>query len=147
MVNELKPCPFCGCPAMIRGDFGLQQLGCSNDDCAGAYLPMPAHALAHRTKAIAAWNTRAASSSTAEEGLKEALESQDFYEVCQQYRHAQDIVARPGQMTAGQAFEFLKDWILARSALKETPVDEEQARLRGRENYLRFKEQESGEKT
>jgi len=40
------------------------------------------------------------------------LDSQDFYEICQRYRHAQDAVPRgPGQPTAVEAFEDLKSAI------------------------------------
>lgn len=39
------------------------------------------------------------------------LDDQDFYEMCQQYRHAQDAVARPGFLTAAEAFEALKEYI------------------------------------
>lgn len=59
-------------------------------------------------------------------GEGDPLESPDFYEVCQQYRHAQDIVARPGQLTAVQAFEALKAWlrtngVMASHESKEKP--------------------------
>lgn len=40
------------------------------------------------------------------------LEEQDFYEMCQVYRHSRDCVPNaPGHPTASQAFEELKDYI------------------------------------
>lgn len=47
--------------------------------------------------------------SSATGGGLDWLESKDFYELCQSYRHAQDIIAAAeGQPTAGEAFERLK---------------------------------------
>lgn len=39
------------------------------------------------------------------------LDDQDFYEMCQQYRHARDIAAPPGFLSAAEAFEALKEYI------------------------------------
>lgn len=48
--------------------------------------------------------------------MREWLDSEEFYELCQQYRWAQDGIARgPGAMTAAEAFEFLKNEILKRT--------------------------------
>lgn len=45
------------------------------------------------------------------------LDDREFYEVCQQYRHAQDyICADPNFPSVVQAFEQLKDYIRAKSA-------------------------------
>lgn len=45
------------------------------------------------------------------------LEEQEFYEVCQQYRHAPDLEnPRDDRMVAVKAFEFLKDYIRAHIA-------------------------------
>ena len=43
----------------------------------------------------------------------ERLDSQDFYEICQQYRHARDINALPGAITATEAYEALKQHVCA----------------------------------
>lgn len=43
------------------------------------------------------------------------LDEQEFYEICQQYRHARDGVERhPGLLTAAEAFEVLKAYIRER---------------------------------
>jgi len=39
------------------------------------------------------------------------LDEQEFYEVCQRYRHAKDWKTEDGRGTASQAFEALKDYI------------------------------------
>jgi hypothetical protein len=91
-------------------------------------------------------NALAASSSTAEEvaQLVEALDraKEQLDEDCFTTESKDACLARINAVLAPYTRARY-----ARSALKETPVDEEQARLRGRENYLRFKEQESGEKS
>ena len=52
--------------------------------------------------------------------LSEWLRSQDFYDLCQRYRHAQDIVAAgPGLPTASEAFEEMQREILARAQPSE----------------------------
>ena len=49
--------------------------------------------------------------------FSEWLDSREFYELCQQYRHAQDAVPRhPGALTAQEAFEILKIEILEHAA-------------------------------
>lgn len=46
--------------------------------------------------------------------MDDKLESKDFYELCQQYRHARDpIEDRPGLLNAQAAFEAIKDWLRA----------------------------------
>lgn len=57
----LLPCPFCGGPAEIRGDFGLEQLACSDPtgECPGSTVHLPCHTAERRRKSIADWNTRA----------------------------------------------------------------------------------------
>ena len=61
MNEELKPCPFCGRPASIHGDWGLEVLSCSDQigDCPGAVVGMPCHTPQRRAASISAWNTRA----------------------------------------------------------------------------------------
>jgi hypothetical protein len=45
--------------------------------------------------------------------MREWLDTQEFYELCQQYRWAQDGVPRgPEALTAAEAFEVLKAEIL-----------------------------------
>jgi len=39
------------------------------------------------------------------------LDEQDFYEMCQQYRHAKDVIAPPGLPNASEAYEALKLYI------------------------------------
>ena len=58
---ELLPCPFCGGPASIRGDFGLQILGCADPtgECAGANIGLPCHRPERRAESIKRWNRRA----------------------------------------------------------------------------------------
>lgn len=62
--RELLPCPFCGGPASIRGDFGLQQLGCDDPtgECAGADIALPCYRPERRAESIERWNRRAAAS-------------------------------------------------------------------------------------
>jgi hypothetical protein len=49
------------------------------------------------------------------------LETQEFYEMCQRYRHAQDAVRlHPELPTAAEAFEDLKAWI--RGSFKQRPA-------------------------
>ncbi|MCR4304945.1 MAG: hypothetical protein NUV63_12115 [Gallionella sp.] len=44
------------------------------------------------------------------------LDSQDFYELCQSYRHAQDVTPKAkGLPTAAGAFETLKDAIYTKA--------------------------------
>lgn len=43
--------------------------------------------------------------------LRNWLESQDFYELCQMYRHSQEWRPVPGALTVTEAFERLKDEI------------------------------------
>jgi hypothetical protein len=47
------------------------------------------------------------STATVSSGL-EWLESQDFYELCQQYRHSHEVSGHPGIPTVVEAFERLK---------------------------------------
>ena len=42
--------------------------------------------------------------------LEQKLESRDFYELCQEYRHSQE--GREGMPTPGECFENLKKYIL-----------------------------------
>jgi hypothetical protein len=44
--------------------------------------------------------------------VKDWLDEQEFYDICQSYRHAKDVVADfPGMPTAAEAFEALKKYI------------------------------------
>ena len=47
----------------------------------------------------------------ADKSNQDPLESQEFYDICQQYRHARDVTPHPGMPTASQAFKELKEWI------------------------------------
>lgn len=60
--RTLLPCPFCGGPASIRGDIGLQYLGCADQtgECAGANIALPCYRPESRTESIKRWNRRAA---------------------------------------------------------------------------------------
>lgn len=60
MTDTLKPCPFCGGPASIRGDFGLQQLGCADPtgECAGSDIALPCYKPERRAESIKRWNRR-----------------------------------------------------------------------------------------
>ena len=50
------------------------------------------------------------------EEFAEWLQSQEFYELCQQYRHARDIApSSKGLLTAAEAFENLKQEIIAKA--------------------------------
>ncbi len=42
------------------------------------------------------------------------LESKEFYEVCQQYRHAPDVLRVAGHPNAADAYEILKAYIRER---------------------------------
>jgi hypothetical protein len=63
------------------------------------------------------------STATVSSGL-EWLESQDFYELCQQYRHSHEVSGHPGIPTVVEAFERLKlsiaDAFVPLSAQSET---------------------------
>ena len=60
-MNELKPCPFCGLPAQIHGDFNMEALSCSDrtGDCPGSWAALSCRTPPQRAEAIAAWNRRA----------------------------------------------------------------------------------------
>ena len=53
---------------------------------------------------------------------EDALDSEEFYEVCQRYRHAQDAIPLgPGFPTAAEAFEQLKEWIRGHCIVSTEP--------------------------
>ena len=58
-MDELKPCPFCGCEdVVIKNHYGtVYRIGCQTDGCKGWWY----ESVLYRTeaKAIEAWNTRA----------------------------------------------------------------------------------------
>ncbi len=60
-MSELKPCPFCGLPAQIHGDFNMEALSCSDrtGDCPGSWAALSCRTPPQRAEAIAAWNRRA----------------------------------------------------------------------------------------
>lgn len=44
--------------------------------------------------------------------VKDWLDEQEFFDICQSYRHAQDAISTfPGMPTASEAFEELKKYI------------------------------------
>lgn len=57
-MPELKPCPFCGCAAVInhRDFIGTWIVECSNNDCPASY--MIGNSYETEEKAIDAWNRR-----------------------------------------------------------------------------------------
>ena len=55
--TELRPCPFCGGEAEIRGTDSTS-IQCMNNQCIIGD-PAPFNDFTHRQDAIAAWNTRA----------------------------------------------------------------------------------------
>lgn len=52
--------------------------------------------------------------------MNDVLDSQDFYEVCQQYRHAEHAFGSP---TAPEAFEELKKWIREMQSFIHSPEE------------------------
>ncbi len=60
MSQDLKPCPFCGGKASIKGDWGLEALSCDDrtGECPGAFVSLPCHRPDRRSASIASWNTR-----------------------------------------------------------------------------------------
>lgn len=55
-----------------------------------------------------------------QQAFREWLDSQDFYELCQQYRHAKDgSPPNPGSVSAVDAFDALKMAILAEATKEE----------------------------
>jgi hypothetical protein len=52
--------------------------------------------------------------------MTDSLDSRDFYEVCQQYRHAQDAIGEPN---AAEAFEQLKRWIRRNASVCATVLN------------------------
>jgi len=47
-----------------------------------------------------------------DEELKKKLDSQDFYELCQEYRWSRRVLPHPNMPTPSQAFERIKDYLL-----------------------------------
>lgn len=70
MSEKLKPCPFCGSPAVMierKSGAGHYAIGCTRESCI-IFLPPNAKknelhnyawCYSHKENAIAAWNTRA----------------------------------------------------------------------------------------
>jgi hypothetical protein len=58
MIDELKPCPFCGSPATLdeQDDWWI---GCTNDDGRGECDFVPSGWFEDKDDAIEVWNTRA----------------------------------------------------------------------------------------
>lgn len=77
-MSELKPCPFCGGKASIKGDWGLETLSCDDrtGDCPGSWVSLPCHRPERRAASIAAWNARAAApAAPAPLSLREQLDA------------------------------------------------------------------------
>lgn len=55
MMDELKPCPFCGSPAELTGECDMVWVRCSNEDC---WCQMVTR-FDEPDEAIEAWNRRA----------------------------------------------------------------------------------------
>ena len=68
-MSELKPCPFCGLPAQIHGDFNMEALSCSDrtGDCPGSWAALSCRTPPQRAEALAAWNRRAQPAAPADE--------------------------------------------------------------------------------
>lgn len=62
--------------------------------------------------------------------INEWLDSQEFYELCQQYRHAVDGDFRPGRLSASEAYAALKDAILVHHKTDLQSAQEELAAAR-----------------
>lgn len=80
-TDELKPCPFCGLPAQIHGDFNMEALSCSDrtGDCPGSWAALSCRTPPQRAEAISAWNRRAQP-----EPAASADPSRDAYEGCRE---------------------------------------------------------------
>src|SRR5687768_17014489 len=55
---------------------------------------------------------------------RDVLDSRDFYEACQRYRHSQEF-HKPPLMDTVEAFEALKDWIRENCFVGKRPMDED----------------------
>lgn len=72
MTQELKPCPFCGCEAEIKEDWGNWRVwGFHAKGC--FFHCRESSAYASRDYAITAWNTRTTLQTEGEKKLREAL--------------------------------------------------------------------------
>lgn len=52
----------------------------------------------------------------------DVLESRDFYEVCQQYRHSREVPIASGMLNTIESFEALKNWIRTHCTVGMRPV-------------------------
>lgn len=68
--------------------------------------------------------------------VRDWLESQDFYELCQNYRHAPDMMKREGQDNAAEAFERLKREIGQRHAARIVALEAELASVKAERDGL-----------
>jgi len=68
VTQALLPCPFCGNRAIIETfQSGLKQVSCSDDDASSCLAAITWGSFATEAEAIAAWNTRLASTAPASE--------------------------------------------------------------------------------
>lgn len=56
--------------------------------------------------------------------LIDVLESRDFYEACQAYRHSRDVPLVEGQLDPAAQFEALKSWIRRHCTVGWKPANE-----------------------
>lgn len=68
--------------------------------------------------------------------VRDWLESQDFYELCQNYRHAPDMMKREGQDNAAEAFERLKREIGQRHAARIVALEAELASVKAERDAM-----------
>ena len=76
VTQALLPCPFCGKRAIIETfPSGLKQVSCSDDDASSCLAAITWGSFSREAEAIAAWNTRLASTAPASEDEVERVMS------------------------------------------------------------------------